>query len=99
MDGLLGTSVWRGSYSRSAPFAPSRGISGLRARGEVELWEDGDGAASVQDDRAAGDEVEGGRAHEHDHVRDLGLGDEALDAPAPHAACLVRRPPLRPPPP
>src|SRR5258705_292170 len=35
MDGLLGPSVWRGSYSRSAPFAPLRGISGLRARVEA----------------------------------------------------------------
>src|SRR5260370_23489467 len=98
MDGLLGTSVWRGSYSRSAPFAPSRGISGLRARGEVELWEDGDGAASVQDDRAAGDEVEGGRAHEHDHVRDLGLGDEALEGRGPDGGRLVGRRPCGAPP-
>src|SRR5256712_9164206 len=53
-------------------------MSGLQASGEVELRKHGEAAPAVQDYGASRHEIEGGRAQEGDDLRDLGLGDEAL---------------------
>src|SRR3989442_4891257 len=69
-------------------------MSGLRAGGEVELRKHGEAAPAVQDYGASRHAIERGRAQEGDDLRDLGLGDEALQWCGRDGGGLVVRDPV-----